>query len=274
LVICGLHTLAAGWLLSAGFLLSGCAAPAEHADKMASGFGFHRDLVAGKPFRHVIYRNLPHGRADVLHVYIEGDGSPFERPTVVATDPTSRDLLMLRLMSQDASPSIYLGRPCYFGRRADPECNSGEWTSRRFAPEVLDSMESVLRAEITRSGASRAELFGHSGGGTLAVLLAQRVGNVDRAVTIAPTLDIVAWCALHGYTPLTGSINPVDSKPRPGLAVIHWVGEKDTNTPPFLVETAARSRGDSVHLVAGFDHRCCWRRIWRDILEDSAAREP
>jgi hypothetical protein len=263
-------------ILALGLIpLSGCATPAERADEIASSLEFDKAIVRGAPFRHVVYRNSVREPADVLHVYIEGDGSPFKHRTVIASDPTSRDPMMLRLMSEDRMPSVYLGRPCYFGLNVDADCKPDEWTSRRFAPEVLDSMETVLRAEIARSGASHVDLFGHSGGGTLAVLLALRIDSVARVITIAPTLDTAAWCELHGYSPLVGSINPVDlGAHRAGLKIIHWVGEKDTNTPASLVRTASQSRGDSVRVVAGFDHHCCWRRIWHDILNDSAEAEP
>jgi hypothetical protein len=254
-------------------LLAACANPARRIDRIASSSGFTKQIVVGTRFRHVVFRNAVAASPDVLHVYIEGDGSPYRHPTVIAADPTSREPLMLRLMSEDPAPSIYLGRPCYLGLKADPDCKPDEWTARRFAPEVLDSMESVLRAEIVRSAASRVVIYGHSGGGTLAVLLAQRVDRVTRVVTIGPTLDIAAWCELHGYAPLAGSLNPTDlGPPRVGLQVLHLVGERDTNTPPSLVQAAARARGgETVRVMAGFDHNCCWRGVWHDILDKAGA---
>ncbi len=263
-----LLALGCGWVL-----LGGCAVPEERADRMASAFGYQKETIAGAPFHHVIYRNSAHTPADVLHVYIEGDGSPFKHRTQVSADPTSRDPLMLRLMSEDPAPSMYLGRPCYLGLSTERGCNPDEWTARRFAPEVLDSMESVLRAQIARNGASHVELYGHSGGGTLAVLLAQRVDEVARVVTIGPTLDIAAWCELHHYSPLLGSVNPIDAGPtRVGLQVLHLVGGRDTNTPPAFVQAAARARGgEMVRVVAGFDHNCCWGGVWHNILDTAGA---
>jgi hypothetical protein len=220
-----------------------------------------------------VYRNTVRRRGTTLHVYIEGDGTPFRERTVISDDPTPRDPLMLRLMAEDAAPSVYLGRPCYFGLHTDPGCGPEAWTSRRFSPEILDSMESVLRSEVLRSGASRVELFGHSGGGALAVLLAARQPNVVRVATIGATLDVRAWCELHGYSPLTGSLDPARMPlQRKDIDVVHWVGEKDTNTPPALIAAAARARGEPMRVVAGFDHNCCWTRMWQDILD--AAQKP
>jgi hypothetical protein len=45
------------------------------------------------------------------------------------------------------------------------------------------------------------------------------------------------------------------------------VGSRDTNTPPWLVQQAAQWRGgEPVQIVDGFDHACCWDRLWPSIL--------
>jgi pimeloyl-ACP methyl ester carboxylesterase len=252
-------------------LLNACVNPTQRAEDFAQRSGFHGQTAVGSRFRHVIYRNATPGGGGTLHVYIEGDGSPYRHRNVVAADPTPHDPLMLRLMALDRTPSVYLGRPCYLGLFADRGCAPLFWTVRRFGPEVLDSMESVLRAEIIRSGATTIELFGHSGGGTLALLLAQRVDAVSRVVTIGANLDIAAWCELHHYSPLAGSVNPAEVRTnRAGLEILHLVGEKDTNTPPFLVQAAARARGgEPVQVIADFDHNCCWQSVWPRILSSS-----
>lgn len=206
----------------------------------------------------------------MLHVYIEGDGQPFLAPTMVALDPTPHDPLMLRLMALDPAPSVYLGRPCYFGLNHDPGCNPAYWTVRRFAPEVVDSLAAALRSEVDRSKARSVELFGHSGGGTLAVLLAHRVPAVTRVVTIGANLDTAAWCSLHHYTPLLGSLNPVDLGPTAqSIQLLHLVGSDDTNTPPQLVESAASRTGASgtVRIIQGYTHNCCWQEIWGRTLQ-------
>ena len=214
----------------------------------------------------------------MLHVYIEGDGQPFLAPTTVALDPTPRDPLMLRLMALDPAPSLYLGRPCYFGLSNDRGCDPSYWTLRRFSPEVVESLADVLRSEMIRANAHEVELYGHSGGGTLAVLLAARIPDVTRVITIGATLDTAAWCALHGYTPLLGSLNPAELAPNPEpTRVLHLVGSQDTNTPPELVESAAARGGarGSVRVVRGYTHNCCWQEIWESVLggdPDGAAR--
>jgi hypothetical protein len=260
-----------GFAALAAALLCACADPARRADAFAAGRHYEKQIETGSGFRHVVYRNGAAPRGGVLHVYIEGDGTPYWQPDIIATDPTPRNPLMLQLMSLDPAPSIYLGRPCYFALYRDHGCNALFWTLRRYGPEVLDSMETVLRAEIDKAGATRVALYGHSGGGTLAVLLAQRVEAVARVVTIGANLDLTAWCDLHHYAPLSGSLNPADRRPRrTDLVTLHLVGENDANTPPSLVQAAARGRGgEPVRVVAHFDHACCWRAAWPGILSEN-----
>jgi hypothetical protein len=257
-----------GFVALGAALLCACANPTRRADALAASLDFSKQIETGSGFRHVVYRNARAARAGVLHVYIEGDGTPFRHRDTIASDPTPSDPLMLRLMALDPARSIYLGRPCYFELNRDQDCSAAFWTFRRYGPEVLDSMEAVLRAEIEKAGATRVALFGHSGGGTLAVLLAQRVDAVTSVVTIGANLDVAAWCGLHHFTPLAGSLNPADQRPsRPDLKTLHLVGEDDGNTPPALVQAAARERGgEPVRVIAHFDHRCCWSSVWPEIL--------
>jgi hypothetical protein len=271
-------------LIATGFLavlcLAACASPARRADDLARRSGFTREVVTGNGFLHRIYRNTAAARieraggslaaAAALHVYIEGDGTPYRRADRIAADPTPRDPLMLRLMALDRAPSVYLGRPCYFEPDRDPACRSIFWTLRRYGPEVLASMEAVLSAERDRAGAGRVVLFGHSGGGTLAVLLAQRADAVARVVTIGANLDLAAWCRLHHYSALTGSEDPVAEPPRAGIQILHLVGADDRNTPPVLVIAAARARGgEPVRVIAHQDHNCCWETVWPGILAET-----
>ena len=55
------------------------------------------------------------GRAEVVHVYIEGDGVAYSTPTSPSPDPTSVTPTSLLLARQDnASAVAYLGRPCQY----------------------------------------------------------------------------------------------------------------------------------------------------------------
>jgi hypothetical protein len=257
--------------------LDGCSNPTRKVERYAQEQGFQSDLISGSAFRHRVYRrHAASAGGGTLHVYIEGDGSPFAERTTVTSNPTPRDPLMLRLMALDPAPSVYLGRPCYFDLQSDGLCNPSYWTVRRFSPEVVDSLTTALLSEAARAQATRLELFGHSGGATLAVLLAERVRTVTRVVTIGANLDINAWTDLHGYSRLSGSLNPTDipwhyAPPQ----MLHLVGSEDSNTPPALVTAAApRAGGGGVRVIEGYTHNCCWERIWPAILREPVYAGP
>src|SRR5690242_9642986 len=87
--------------------LCGCSSPTRKAADFAEQHGFTADTLAGALFKHRVYRHEP-TEGGTLHVYIEGDGTPFIHSYIVAADPTPRTPLMLHLMALDPDPSIYL----------------------------------------------------------------------------------------------------------------------------------------------------------------------
>jgi pimeloyl-ACP methyl ester carboxylesterase len=227
-----------------------------------------REVVHGVDFNHVIYRNAHFGAGPVLHVYIEGDGSPYLDRWTVAPDPTPHRPIMLQLMTLDPGPAIYVGRPCYFGLAQDPPCTALDWTLGRFGERVIASMAQVIRAAAAEGGDHRIELYGHSGGGAIAVLLAHRLPGVVRVVTLAGNLDTDAWAAAHHYTALAGSLNPVvEGRLDPGIRQQHLVGARDAVMPPALVDEAARRIGGSgAQVLPGVTHTTGWRENWPAIL--------
>lgn len=237
-------------------------------DETAASYGFERSVVEGAGFRHVVHAN---GRGAVgrsLHVYIEGDGLPYLDRWTVSPDPTPRRPLMLKLMSLDEAPAVYVGRPCYGGLASDPPCTPLDWTLGRFGPRVVESMVAVVTALVEQSGASGVDLFGQSGGGTIAVLLAARLPNVHRVVTLAGNLDIDAWTELHGYAQLSGSINPVLAGPLPPeVEQEHYAGGRDRVVPPALVESAAPRLGSgAVAVLPDASHQDGWEAHWPMIV--------
>ncbi|MGH8553741.1 MAG: alpha/beta fold hydrolase, partial [Methylococcales bacterium] len=190
----------------------------------------------------------------------------------VASDPTPRNPLMLGLMALDSSPSLYLGRPCYHGFSETPACDPLLWTHRRYSAQVVDSMTAALRNYLRNHNHSRLVFCGHSGGGTLAVMLASRFPETVAVITLAGNLDIDRWIRYHGYSPLEGSKNPAKLPPlASGVKEIHYVGEKDTNVLPEFVVPRSRSRaGIEVSIVKDFDHNCCWDKIWSSVLNQLA----
>lgn len=252
-------------------MLTGCSTPAERVTSEATRLGFTPLVVDGTEFKHQVYLNHAQGQIHgaTLHVYLEGDGTPWIHRDWIASDPTPRRPLMLRLMALDTAPSIYLGRPCYHGYASTHPCNPALWTDARYSQQVIDSMVRALNTLVGVDNTGSLMFFGHSGGGTLAMLLAERFPQTRAVVTIAGNLDIDLWAKLHGYTKMQQSMNPAD---RPaldkGISQLHLIGEDDTNiTPQLIQEVESRQENSELVVVTDFDHICCWQELWPNILE-------
>ncbi len=260
--------------LLAILLLAACSQQGLRPDEgLAQEHGFDRRIVVGQSFRHVVYAKRLEAPASRLHVYIEHDGSPW-LGSRVALDPSPRDPLALRLMALDPEPAIYLGRPCYLGLARDAACSPLHWTHRRYAEEVVASMAAALGVIAAQVGTREIVLIGVSGGGTLAVLIAQRMEDVVGVLTVAANLDVGAWTGLHGYSELEGSLDPALQPILPRRIVQqHYVGGRDRNVPPSIVRAYAQIQpGAEVIEIAQFDHRCCWDSRWESILDWMRAR--
>lgn len=253
-------------LLALGALA--CATPAVRIDRTAAGYGLQREIVEGTDFQHTVYSKGGEPAA-VLHVYLEGDGLPWVTETRIARDPTPRHAVALGLMELDSAPSLYLGRPCYHHVDVADPCHPLLWTHQRYGAEVVDSMASALETLLQKRYVERLVLIGYSGGGVLAMLLAERLEGTAAVVTIAANLDVEAWAAHHGYTPLAGSLNPAHRPPLPAsIRQLHLVGGADARVPAALVHEAVAHQPAAVVLTyEDFDHTCCWARIWPEVLE-------
>jgi hypothetical protein len=99
--------------------------------------------------------------------------------------------------------------------------------------------------------------------------MAPRMPSVVGIVTIGGNLDTDAWTDLHGYSRLSGSLNPSQQPAlRPGLQEWHLIGVRDSNVPYSASQTYfERIPPERVIRYAGFDHVCCWVREWPSILD-------
>jgi hypothetical protein len=245
-----------------------CSSPAIRFDTEAARLGYTRTVVRGTEFLHVAYLKGEQKAKEAVHVYLEGDGLPWINHSFVARDPTPRDALMLRLMQLDPTPSILLGRPCYHGMSDTPPCSPILWIQARYSEPVVASMAAALDRLLGVTHKYGVVFLGYSGGGVLAMLLAERFPSSLGLVTIAANLDIAAWTRYHGYTELTGSLNPAERPPlRPMIVQLHLAGAQDPNVPPDLIyPVIARQHRAWFYRVEDYDHQCCWERIWPLIL--------
>jgi len=249
--------------------LTACATPTSKLIDIANEQQFERSDVTANGFKLLVLQK-PQARkaSSTLHVYLEGDGTPWKYRVLRMRDPTPRHPLMLQLMGADDTPAVYLGRPCYNGTFADPGCTDDLWTSARYSEQVVSSMAEAVRKLQQASGATDIRLFGHSGGGTLSLLIAERIPEVTHVVTLAGNLDTKAWISHHGYTPLYGSLNPATRAPlRDSIVQWHFIGKQDSVIPPPIVKRFIQSQPNAFATEIGtFTHGCCWQQIWPAVL--------
>ena len=249
-------------------LLHGCVSVADRYDAKARGMGLDTHEVAGAGFSHRVYARTLAGATHV-RVYFEGDGTPWIGGRTIAADPTPRQPFALELMRNDAGATLFVGRPCYHGLADAPGCGPSYWTDARYGDAVVASMAAALAAALNCCPDATVTLIGYSGGGVLARLVAARTDRVVRVVTVAANLDVAAWTDLHGYLPLSSSIDPARLPADvPAFAEIHLTGGRDRNVPAALVESYARGRPwVRVERFSDFDHVCCWADAWPALIE-------
>ena len=230
----------------------------------------HETSIDSGYFKHRLFRPAPPAsdkNDNRLHIYIGGDGRPWRTPRQVASDPTSKRATMLRTMLRDESKSVYIGRPCYY-QVTDHRCQGSWWTHDRYHPDVVRSLQSVV--ESLAENRQDLWLIGHSGGGTLAVLLGRRLDRPVKVLTINANLDLKAWTAHHQYTPLTGSLNPVRDKARnPQMQELHWYATEDQIILPEWVQAYCRKHQAHCLPVSG-RHSTGWPEHWPKLLRCSA----
>jgi len=250
-------------------LLGACAGlPTKNLQSVAAKDGHKESVVESTRFKHRIFSNQKNALNGVLNVYLEGDGLPWVLRYFVVSDPTPRSPMMLHLMERDENAAVYIGRPCYNGFARSEGCTSVLWTAGRYSTAVVNSMVEVLRGEMSKQGATRVNLFGHSGGGALAMLMAEQLSETRSVVTLAGNLDTDAWTSLHGYSPLFTSLNPSKRAPLDRrVTQVHLMGGRDRNIPPTLARQWITSQPNSYGVIfEDFDHSCCWNSQWRSIV--------
>src|SRR5690606_18571005 len=210
-----------------------------------------------------------------LLVLIEGDGTPWLRPRFVAQDPTSKDPLLLPLVAEVDGAVLYLGRPCYYqaelealGQSLADKCKPDWWTFGRYSEPVVASLVEAVRT--LADGYPEVVLLGHSGGATLAVLMAAELTGIPRlrVMTWAGNLDVDTWARAHGYSALSASLDPMIRPPLDQrIEQVHVAGGRDQNIQAHWIQRYAGRQGNSRYLLESeFDHRCCWRAEAKRLL--------
>ena len=265
--IVGMHRSATLFL---ALFLAGCATNAIRIDRLAESLGMSRSVVEAGGFRSLVYmRGVPVPQDAPLTIFIEGDGVPWAGGREPSLDPTTGDPIALKLLGATPPPTAYVTRPCYNDMSA-PRCTPERWTMERYSDEIVSSMTEVVRTTAQQANARSVMLVGYSGGGVLAVLIAERLDNVAAVVTVGANLDIDAWTQYHGYLPLTGSLNPATSTAVHRWPETHLYGVHDENVPPATADAYFKRFPQAQRRLEANDHVCCWVEQWPELWKQLA----
>jgi hypothetical protein len=257
------------------FLLSSCATNSASLWEKEVRRGWTRGFkpldLSASPFR--LAGLLKGETGPDLIIYIEGDGRAVVhgRPS---SDPTPRQAQALELALRDPAPLVlYLARVGQFmSAYARPEYRRF-WAEARLAPEVVEAAGRAIDEVKRRVGAVRLHLVGYSGGGGLAVLLAERRADVASLVTVAGLLDTEWWVKQGGWYPLTGSLNPASLAPSlASLPQIHIYGLDDkVVTPGMARRFSGLTKFSDLTLVSERTDHYDWTSFWPGLLERAVA---
>ncbi len=216
-----------------------------------------------------------------LDVYMEGDGFAWRTSTQPSADPTPLNPVALHMALDDPAANVlYIARPCQYLRRQPYRgCDVRFWTMSRFADSVVTATDLAISRFATRLGTTRLRLFGYSGGGAIAALVAARRNDVDLLVTVAGNLDQRAWTDYHRVTPLDGSLNPADFGPGlRNIPQVHFIGADDKIMPGQIIRSYLRALGpnSSARLITvpGYNHQCCWAKNWGKFMGEINRQYP
>ena len=140
-------------------------------------------------------------------VFIEGDGAAWFSPTRPPIDPTPKNSPVLELAKtiheKSESNVLYLARPCQYPKKTGIKCRLKDWTTDRFSAKHVDALLGAVARNVPPG--SQVTLFGHSGGGVMALQLASRLGDkvaIRKIVMTGTPIDVNAWTQANGYSDL------------------------------------------------------------------------
>jgi hypothetical protein len=202
-------------------------------------------------------------KQNTMRIYLGGDGKPW-RKNEPNTNPSGHNKLAFQLFKIDPKATLYLSRPCYDIEPMPSDCKPKLWTSDRYSNRVIMALTEAIMKVASNSN---IELVGYSGGGTLAVLLAQQLPQVTKVLTLSANLDQAAWTDLHNTPALSGSENPAVNGERITGKELHLFGHNDLEVPAAINQRYFDNNpAANIGVIDNFDHRCCWLEQWPEIL--------
>lgn len=243
----------------------------QHANQIAQRGGLVQQSVNAGLFVLNTYSRI-HDRSKPIHVYIEGDGLAWIRKNQISIDPTPKDALSLQLASLDnADNVVYIARPCQFHDFSASDCNNVYWTNKRFAEEVVASVNLAVEYYAKQVDRPVIQLIGYSGGAAIAVLIAARRDDVASLRTVAGNLDHVRLNKYHRVSAMPESLNPIDEAPKlTKIPQLHFVGLHDMVVPKQIAEGFLAHQLNSncarILEVPNASHETGWIEVWPRLL--------
>ena len=116
-------------------------------------------------------------------------------------------------------------------------------------------------------------LFGYSGGGAIAALLASHRKDIHSLVTIAGNLDTEYWTNKHKITSLHGSLNPADyTSSLEAIKQYHFIGEDDNIMDVSIYKSYASKFKNKDNLkykiIKNNTHSKAWEKSWKQLLKE------
>jgi pimeloyl-ACP methyl ester carboxylesterase len=249
------------------------------AQELANKVGFAKRTIKTKSFFLTTYSKFEttSNSKSVINVYIEGDGYAWVDRYKLSKDPTPINPISLRLAAVDQRPNVlYIARPCqYVDRRLEKGCSNIYWSGSRFAPEVVDSLNQVIDYFKKKHGISHVRLYGHSGGGALAVIVAGNRKDVYEIGTAAANLNHKELNKIHEVTPMSSSLDAIDfvEKVR-NIPQFHLVGKEDQVVLPeiitdFVKKVNAKGGMAEFEIIKDAGHEYpLWPKVWKGYIKD------
>lgn len=272
-------------LLAGLLVFSGCASP-----KTASSWDWMLEEGASHGLRPVSFNSGMFELAGMMRtgtepestlvVYIEGDGHALNEKNELTDDPTPRTPLSFLLAVSDPAPKLlYLARIGQFNKHNTGNAYKKYWGNARFSVEAALAANQAIDQAKSMAKAERIQLIGFSGGGGLAVILAEQRPDVASLVTVAALLNTAWWAQEYlpskgGHKDYSGafnlSINPADQASNiSSLPQLHFSGSQDAKIPPEMVDNF-KKKADFLffrHVTVPCGHNQGWAAIWPQLLE-------
>lgn len=246
----------------------------KYADNLAARAELEKSIIKTKEFYLTTFSKIKNPKNHILSVYIEGDGLSWKNKFTPSNNPTPTNPIALKMAISDKSPNIlYIARPCqYTSFELDKNCQVKFWTNARFADIVIKSTNEAITKFVRQYGFKKINLYGYSGGGAVAMLVAARRDDVKYIATIAANLDHQQLTKIHNVTSMNESLSPINyiiqTKNIPQL---HIAGTKDKIVPPavicsFVDKVNAKGGKASFKLMDATHEYEYWPEVWDEII--------